>query len=165
MARKVFFSFHYKPDHWRSSQVRNMGVVEGSQTVSDNDWEEVTKGGDTAIENWIEAQMNGKSCSVILIGADTAGRKWINHEIKKTWNDKKGVLGIYIHNLKNSNGDKATQGSNPFDSITVSEKKLSGIVNAYNPPHTDSKDVYAYIEKNIDSWVEKAIEIRDNYKA
>lgn len=44
MARNVFFSFHYKPDNWRTSQVRNIGVVEGSKALSDNNWETVTKG-------------------------------------------------------------------------------------------------------------------------
>ena len=28
MARRVFFSFHYKADNWRASQVRNMGEAE-----------------------------------------------------------------------------------------------------------------------------------------
>lgn len=40
MARRVFFSFHYKPDNWRAAQVRNAGVVEGNTPVSDNDWGE-----------------------------------------------------------------------------------------------------------------------------
>lgn len=68
MARRVFYSFHYKPDNWRASQVRNIGVVEGNRPVSDNDWEAVKKGGDKAIESWINDQVSGKSCSVILIG-------------------------------------------------------------------------------------------------
>ena len=37
MARKVFFSFHYTNDNWRASQVRNMGVVNGSAVAKDND--------------------------------------------------------------------------------------------------------------------------------
>ncbi len=45
MARKVFFSFHYKPGCWRASTVRNIGTVEGNRPVSDNDWEEITRGG------------------------------------------------------------------------------------------------------------------------
>ena len=36
MIRKVFFSFHYKRDNWRAAQVRNIGVIEGNKTVSDN---------------------------------------------------------------------------------------------------------------------------------
>ena len=83
MARKVFYSFHYKPDNWRASQVRQMGVIEGDAPVSDNDWEKVTKGGDEAIKKWIDGQMSGKSCAVVLIGTNTAGRKWINHKIIK----------------------------------------------------------------------------------
>ena len=53
MARRVFYSFHYKPDNWRASQVRNMGVIEGNRPASDNEWEKVTSGGDKAIEKWI----------------------------------------------------------------------------------------------------------------
>ena len=83
MARKVFFSFHYKPDNSRAAQVRNMGVIEGNKPVSDNDWETVTGGGDAAIKKWIAGQLNGKSCAVVLAGSAAANRKWINHEIGK----------------------------------------------------------------------------------
>ena len=69
MARKVFFSFHYVPDNWRASQVRQIGSIEGNQAISDNDWEKVTKAGDLAIKNWIAGQMSGKSCEVVLIGS------------------------------------------------------------------------------------------------
>lgn len=54
MARRVFFSFHFDNDAWQAGQVRNMGTLEGNEPVSDNDWEEVKKGGDAAIEKWIE---------------------------------------------------------------------------------------------------------------
>jgi hypothetical protein len=37
MAHRVFFSFHYKPDCWRASQVRNMGVVDGNKLYQIND--------------------------------------------------------------------------------------------------------------------------------
>ena len=30
VTRRVFFSFHYRPDNWRAGQVRNMGLVEGN---------------------------------------------------------------------------------------------------------------------------------------
>jgi len=50
MARQVFFSFHYKPDNWRVSQVRNIGVIEGNKPATDNEWEKVVGGGDTAIK-------------------------------------------------------------------------------------------------------------------
>lgn len=110
MARRVFFSFHYKPDNWRASQVRNAGVIEGNPPVSDNDWETVTRGGEASIQRWIADQLSGKSCAVVLIGTGTAGRKWIKYEIEKAWNDGKGVVGIYVHNLKDASGSQSSKG-------------------------------------------------------
>src|SRR2546427_6326187 len=98
MARKVLFSFHFKADAWRASQVRNMGVVEGNSPVSDNDWESIKRGGSQRIEKWIDSQLKGRSCTVVLVGANTAGRRWINYEIGESWDTGKGVLGICIHN-------------------------------------------------------------------
>ena len=159
--RRTFFSFHYKPDNWRASQVRNMGVVEGNPAVSDNDWEAVTRGGDAAIKRWIDDQMYGKSCVIVLIGSQTSGRKWINYEIGKAWDDGRGLLGIYIHNLKGANGDQSQEGANPFYRLSVNGKRLSSIVKAYDPPYKRSTNVYAHIEENIASWVEEAIQVRN----
>jgi hypothetical protein len=163
MARKVFYSFHYKPDAWRTSQVRNIGKIEGNKPASDNDWETVTKGGDEAIKKWINGQLEGRSCTIVLIGAETAGRKWIKYEIDKSWNDGKGVLGIYIHNLKDANGNQTTKGKNPFADVNFKGTPLSSIVKAYEPPSTDSKEVYNYISDNIEKWIEDAITIRGRY--
>ncbi len=163
--RQVFYSLHYKQDNWRASQIRNIGVVEGNKPASDNKWEDVKRGGEKAIKKWIDDQLNGRSCTVVLIGEKTAGRKWIKYEIKKSWNDSKGVLGIYIHNLKNLNGEKSNKGRNPFEDFTMErdKEKLSSIVKAYNPPYTDSKSVYNYISENLSDWIEEAIKIRNDY--
>lgn len=163
MPRKAFYSFHYKPDNWRASQVRNMGVIEGNAPASDNDWESITRGGDAAIEKWIEGQMTGKSCSIVLIGTNTAGRKWINYEIKKAWNDKKGLMGVHIHNLKNAEGNQSSRGANPFDGFSVGQEKLSNIVKVYDPPYFSSAEVYKYIKDNLAGWIETAIKIREQY--
>ena len=165
MARRVFYSFHYKPDNWRASQIRNMGVVDGNKPATDNDWESITGGGEAAIKKWIAEQMNGRSCRVVLIGAGTANRKWINHEIVKSWNDGKGILGVYIHNMKNSQGNQASKGSNPFSDITMgdTDKKMSSVVKAYDPPYTASQNVYSHIQDNLADWLETAIDIREDY--
>ena len=160
MTRNVFFSFHYGPDNQRAAQVRNMGLVEGSAPVSDNQWEEVKKGGDRAIKKWIAGQLRGTSCVVVLIGAETAGRKWITHEITEAWNANKGIVGIHIHKLKSLGGQQSRKGANPFDKITVNNVKLSGIVKAYDPPGTTSKDAYAWIKKNLAAAAEETITIR-----
>jgi len=165
MARRVFYSFHYKPDCTRAARVRNMGVVEGNKPASGNEWETITGGGPKAIQKWIDNQLYGKSCNVVLIGENTAGRKWINYEIETAWNDGKGVVGVYIHKLKDLDGYQSSKGRNPFDDFTmdVNQAKLSSIVKAYNPPYSNSKDVYAYIRDSLEYWIEEAIDIRNNY--
>jgi hypothetical protein len=162
MARKCFYSFHYKPDNARASQVRNIGAIEGNKPASDNDWEKVTKGGDDAIKKWIADQMKGRTCCIVLVGSATANRKWINHEIIKGWDDGLGVVGIHIHGLKNLAGQTSTQGYNPFDYIGYGNtgKKLSSIVKCYNPTGATSKDKYDWISKHLENAVQEAIDIR-----
>src|ERR1700722_4594459 len=125
MARKVFYSFHYDPNKWRAAQVRNIGVIEGNSPASDNEWEAVKKGGDSAIQKWIDLQLLGRTCAIVLIGSNTAGRKWISYEIKKAWEDGKGLLGIHIHNLKNQFGQQSLKGSNPFNGFTIKNGTVS----------------------------------------
>ena len=160
--RQVFYSFHYKPDSWRASQVRNIGVVEGNRPASDNGWETIKKGGDIAIKKWINDQMKYRSCTVLLVGSNTADRKWINHEIVKSWDDGMGIVGIYIHGLKNKEGFISQRGSNPFDYITHGDtgKKLSAIVKCYNPQGRNSRERYDWISEHLSNVVEEAIRIR-----
>jgi hypothetical protein len=75
------------------------------------------------------------------------------------------VLGIYVHNLKNSTGEQSTKGANPFDAFTLSESntKLSSVVTAYDPPYSTSTNVYEHINDNLAAWIEEAIAIRDAY--
>lgn len=164
MARRVFYSFHYKPDVMRVSQVRNIGALESNRPATDNDWETVKSGEDIAIKRWITAQMKGRTCTVVLVGENTANRKWINHEIIKSWNDGMGVVGIRIHGLKNTDGYIANTGKNPFDYIDYDNtgKKLSSIVKCYNPAGSNSKERYAWIAKHLENAVAEAIKIRND---
>jgi hypothetical protein len=114
MARRVFYSFHYKPDSWRAAMVRQIGAISGNEPVSDNGWETIKKSGNAAIERWITNEMKGRSCTVVLVGARTAGRGWIKYEIAKSWSDGMGVVGIRINGLKNSKGFISQEGSNPL---------------------------------------------------
>lgn len=161
--RKVFYSFHYKPDAWRVSQVRNVGALEANEPAKDNDWETIKSGKDKAIEKWIAEQMRGRSCTVVLVGQNTANRKWINHEIVESWNAGMGVVGIHIHGLKNTDGYISNKGKNPFDYIDYGDtgKKLSSIVKCYNPAGTNSKEKYAWIAKHLENAIEEAIKIRN----
>ena len=165
MARNVFFSFHFDEDCHRASQIRNIGAINGNTPARDNDWESIKRGGDAAIKKWIDGQLFGTTCTIVLIGAHTAGRPWINYEIEQSWNRGNGVLGIYIHRLKNLAGNQSIEGDNVFRTFTLGpdKKPFTNIVQTYYSPQFDSKQVYAYIASSIELWVEIAVQIRGNY--
>ena len=102
----------------------------------------------------------------MLIGNQTAGRKWVEYEFKKAWADKKGVVGVYIHNLKDLSGHQDSKGKNPFAGFTLCDgkKAFDKVVKAYDPPYSTSTSVYNYIKENMESWVDEAIKIRDDFK-
>src|SRR4051812_48839659 len=164
MARKVFFSFHFDEDFWRTQQVRNINALEGNPLATPNAWEEVKRKGDAAIEKWIDDEMKGRTCAIVLVGAQTSNRKWVTYEISKAWNDRRGVLGIRVNKLLNSSGLPSTAGANPFDNVTFTKTrtKLSTVAPLKTPAGIDSKATYATIAANIETWIEEAIRIRAN---
>jgi len=157
MARSAFVSFHYERDHWRVQQVLRMGAIDGQEILSSQKWEEVKRGGDQAIKNWIEKEMKYKGAVVVLIGAQTASRPWVKYEIIKAWNEKRPLLGIRIHGLKDSAGNTDASGANPFEKVTFSTGgSVADYVPVYTPTGSDSTQVYASIASNIESWVANA---------
>jgi hypothetical protein len=118
MARQVFFSFHYERDNWRASQVRNSWVTKPDRQTAGfwdrAEWEQVQRGGDAAIKNWIDNQLKGTSVTVVLIGAETSSRKWVRYEIEQSINRGNGIIGVRIYNLKDSEGNTDAPGDTGF---------------------------------------------------
>lgn len=158
--RQVFFSFHYHNDVMRVQQIRNTGVIEGNTPAAPSAWENVKRGGDVAIKRWIDENMRYRSCVIVLIGSETATRKWVKYEIKKAWEDGKALLGIYIHNINCPRNGKSHMGSNPFAAYNIGGKSMADIVPCHNP---SPYDAYNDIAQNMDKWIEEAIRIRNRY--
>ncbi len=165
MVRRVFYSFHYESDSRRAARVRNIGAIEGTQPATDNKWEAIKKGGDEAIKKWIADEMHGRSCTVVLVGEKTAGRKWIKYEIVESWNKGMGVVGIHIHGLVDlPDLNVSRMGRNPFELIDYGStgKKLSSIVRCYNPAGRNGQEKYNWIRTHLTNVIEEAIKIRKN---
>jgi hypothetical protein len=150
----VFYSFHYGNDVFRTQQVRNIGVVDGNASVSANEWEQLKRSGEAAVERWIDDNMKYRRCVIVLIGSETANRKWVRHEIAKAWNDRRGLFGIHVHNLKCPRTGTCARGPNPFDCVTVSGQPMSRWIPTHEP---SSWDAYGDIARSIEGWVAGAI--------
>ncbi len=141
MARRVFFSFHYERDLWRVNVVRNSGAIEGISAAGFHDaslWEETKRKGDVAVKELIDSGLQGTSVTVILIGAETANRKYVSYEVEQSVARGNGMLGIRINNIKNKDGR-----TDPTGAIPAALARIGA-------------EVYTWEYGKLGEWVEKA---------
>ena len=164
--RRVFYSFHYGNDCWRTQQIRNIGALDGNKPVSANDWEALKRTGEASVKQWINKQLKGRTCTIVLVGSQTASRPFVLYEIEKSWELGLGVLGINIHGLRDQNRRTDVKGKNPFCNVNIhGEIYPSSII----PLHDAGYEVgnyspYTWIAENITQWIEEAIQIRKQWK-
>ena len=161
MARRVFFSFDFDRDVRRVVQVRSSWVVRAkgeSEPFRDGvAWESVKRGGDKAISAWIEKQLVGTSVTVVLIGSATYDSRWVRHEIKRSYELGKGMLGIYIHKIKDPQLGPCEKGKNPFEYWTVTrDSRKIALSEFYSTYDWVLNNGY----ENIGSWIEAAAPAR-----
>ena len=157
MPRKVFFSFHYDRDIRRVVQVRNSWVVRAEREtqpfVDKAEWESIKRSGKESIERWIDKQLDGTSVTVVLIGAETYEREWVRYEIKRSYELGKGMIGVYIHNLKDPQLGTDQKGRNPLDYWTIKQDgrsvPFSGLYQTYDWVVDDGY-------KNLSRWIDAA---------
>lgn len=157
MARRTFFSFHHKNDVWRANQVRNSWVTrennEAAGFVDAAEFEKIEREGDAAIKRWIDKQLEGTSVTVVLIGTETSNRPYVKYELEKSYSKGNGMLGIYIHQLKDQGGKTSAKGSNIFGEI--------GRDSSGNPVYFSiAYNTYDWVEddgyNNMGKWIEAA---------
>lgn len=112
MARSVFYSFHYQNDISRVMIVRNRWVTQGGQMISGiidhAEFEKLKRTGYKAIKNWIDEQLWGTSATVVLIGAETLNRPYVQYEICQSLRKKNALIGVYINRLGDFQGNCST---------------------------------------------------------
>ena len=156
MARRAFFSFHYKNDVWRANQVRNSWVTQGKEAagfIDSVDFEKVEKDGEQAIKRWIDNQLNGTSVTVVLIGSDTSNRLYVQYELQKSFSKVNVIIGIHINKLKDQNGLTSTKGDTTFGELGKNSKG--------EPVYFfQIAKIYDYVDddgyKNMGSWIENS---------
>jgi hypothetical protein len=129
MARRTFFSFHYKPDVSRAWVVKNSQIVkdrEDAGFLDSSAFEEAQRKDPDSLRRFLRKEMEGSSVVCALVGAETARRRWVRFEIMQGIWDERGIFGIRIHTIADLNQKTTTAGPNPFDllGVYVAEKKM-----------------------------------------
>lgn len=141
MARRVFFSFHYQNDIWRASNIRNSHIVDGTAAAGFQDaslWEEAKSKGDGFLMRLINAALEGTSVTTVLIGTETASRRWVDYEIEQSIKRGNGLLGIHIDQVRDRYGQTCLRGPVP--------KRLLDI----------RAPIYTWDRDKFGAWVEAA---------
>lgn len=116
MARRVFFSFHYQRDIWRVNQIRSIPNITGCAAAGFQDcslWEDAERKGESAIKSLIDSGLDNTSVTVVCVGSETAGRKYINYEIDKSIARGNGIVAVQIHKLLDRSGRPDPAGAIP----------------------------------------------------
>jgi len=140
-GRRTFFSFHYQRDITRVNVVRNAGVVDAQAAAGWTDaslWEKAKREGDAAVKRRIDAGLQGTSVTVVLIGAKTSTRRWVGYEIAESIKRGNGVLGVYIHSIRDLTNKVDVKGDVP-----------KGLLDCGAP-------CYTWDSAQLGKWVEKA---------
>ena len=154
MAWRVFFCFHYERDIWRANVVRNSWVTQPDRDAAGfwdaSLWEHAKRLGDDAVRHLINEGLKNTSVTVVLIGAQTAERRWVKYEITQSYKLGHGLLGIYIHKIEGRHGRTDTRGPTPFNRAYAIDRRVVFI----------SAPVYYWFRDagydNVGRWIESA---------
>ncbi|MFZ3421336.1 TIR domain-containing protein [Vibrio harveyi] len=124
MARRVFFSFHYKDVvEFRANVVRNHWVTKPDREICGyydaSIWEEAKKQGDIALKRLINKGLKQTSNTCVLIGSSTYSRPWVRYEILKSYKKGNHILGVHINSIKGKDKQTKKSGANPFSYVGV----------------------------------------------
>ena len=67
-------------------------------------WEEAKRKGDDAIRRLIDDGLIGTTVTAVLIGWETWARRWVNYEIERSLARGNGLVGVFIHQIRDQYG-------------------------------------------------------------
>lgn len=171
MAKRLFFSFHYEDvKKFRANVVRNSWVTQERQAAGYFDaslWEEAQKKGVSNLKNLINNGLKNTSATCVLIGEDTYYRRWVRYEIAKSIEVGNKLIGIYIHNIKDKNQNKAKKGKNPFDYLGLSFDNDGTYINFIeykNGKWVNYKDLEGMSIEKMNKYKGKSVKLSEFYK-
>ena len=124
MARRTFFSFHYKADVTRAWVVRNSWVTKVTQGEREDAgffdssvFEVAQREGDDVLKRFLREGLKNTTVTGVLVGAQTTLRRWVRYEIFRTFSRGNGLFGVRIHTIAGFDKMQSAKGPNPFDDL------------------------------------------------
>jgi MTH538 TIR-like domain (DUF1863) len=124
MARRTFFSFHYKPDVWRAWNVRNCWVAqpddqEDQGFFDSSVFEAKQRTSEEALKNFLRDGLKNTSVTCVLAGTQTWTRRWVRYEIARSIVKGNGLITVDIHGVQNNQKETCEKGHDPLAQMGV----------------------------------------------
>ena len=124
MAKRVFFSFHYKDViEFRANVVRKHWVVKADREEAGyfdaSIWEEAQKTNDLGLTRLINGALGNTSATCVLVGSQTYARPWVRYEIIKSLCRGNRLFAVHINQINGKDQQTKSNGPNPFDYLAL----------------------------------------------
>jgi len=121
MARRTFFSFHYKPDVSRAWIVRNSWMTKQDRDAAgffdSSVFESKDRESTEVLKRFLREGLSNTSVTCVLVGSETALRRWVRYEIFQSFIRGNGLLAVRIHGIADLNKQTSNAGADPFGSL------------------------------------------------
>lgn len=137
--------------------VRNSWVTQGKEAagfIDKAEFEKMKRKGEKEVYKWIDKQLEGTSVTVVLIGAETLSRPFVQYEICKSLQRGNAVIDVYINWIRDMRTLKISAKGNVHTVI--------GYYEDGSPAYFDNvcDGIYDYVTQdgyaNMGSWIEIA---------
>ena len=156
MGLTVYFCYDRLLDIQRAKRIRHRFEMKGGRAVGfpkPNEWKRLLSQGDQAIRYWVEDQVHFSDVTAVLIGTNTSKDPIVRRAIVACHQLEKGMLGIYIHNVRVDNGRPSKKGTNPFDCFCMVKGDQKTSLSELYKTYDWIKDTGQF---NLDSWIQTA---------
>lgn len=118
IRRKVFVSYHHGGDQ-AYYQAFSRTFHDSLEAVTDSSLERAidSENVDYVMRRIREGYISGTSCTIVLVGAGSWGRKYIDWEIKATLEKGHGLIGVQLPTLQSNISGKVTVPDRLHDNI------------------------------------------------
>src|SRR5258708_187073 len=120
IKRKVFVSYHHAGDQ-AYYDAFSKAFCDTYDVITDNSLEREVDSDDVdyVMRRIRESYISGSSCTIVLVGKDSWGRKYVDWEIKATLEKEHGLIGVQLPTASVSAEKKVTVPGRLFDNINT----------------------------------------------
>jgi hypothetical protein len=158
MVYNLYLDFHYERDFYRTKKIyndlRERKEFQLRGFFPPQIWQTATTKGERALEELIAGELLKSAVTVVLIGYQTAKQKYVLQTLTESYRRRKGMLGIYIHRIKDQEGRIDYKGRNPFDFLFSARNGKKIYLSQLYPTYDWVSDDGFH---NFDKWVAEAV--------